>query len=1006
MRVSPVRLQRWGLVLFLGLVGWVRAEEPALRQLNDFWMAPVDERAAGLTYEYEVKVLYYDPAWSILLLQDESIAEYMWTRQPLPFRSGQRVRLRGRTQAPAEEFWIVDPEVEVLGEAEIEWTPINVRTADHRSLVNYPVEVEGLVEAHGFDGEDHLRLEMVCDGRRVRAWVLLDPLEPVPTLDGFVVRVRGVDAARFDAKGLNHAVDIFSPGLDAVTTVSLPPELPAFKMTAVPLAALFSGEATGPLKVQGRVVRIEDDGQAILRDETGQISLDTEQRLGSMLGQVVMAVGVPEVVGVDLRLREALVTPVESAENRVPEWRGARTRVLHRIAATALELSPEEAAKNHPVQLDGVVTWSSPHAMWYYLQDSSGGIGVYRANMAEPPPEPGRRIKVEGVTVLGDFAPMVQASQEGRLGEMALPRARRVTLEQALTGVEEAQLVEMTGYVHRARRDGAWARLEMTSTAGPMVARLPSEADVAPLVGAVISVRGVCAAITNEQRRLTGIELWVNDLAGVAVLDAGDTELGHMPTRSLAAVGRFSTAADLRRRIKVVGTVTHWDPAGWVHLEDEGHRLVVHTRQPEALAAGTRIEAAGFQGREAGRTVLRECIVKVVGQGTLDAPEVMVDLREVDPARDGRRVTVEGEVLERFRVGARSLLSLQQGSTVFECALRQTEAELGLPERGSRVRVTGVYEVTFDDRARPVGFRLLVDKVGAVTLLQPPRWWTRERVAVGAGIMIGGVLLALGWVWSLQRRVAVQAYEINEQIRRASQLETELQQALRLESLGTLAGSIAHDFNQKLSALMESLAGLLARENLTPAGRAKLEESRSSAIHARDLAARLLTFSKGGAAQRQPLDLLRLVTEELATFGLPANIHVTSRLANGCPPVLADPWQLKQILQNLLLNAVQAMPNGGGLTIEVSETVREESQSSILTPGHYAKLVVRDNGEGVSDRHLPQVFDPYFTTRAGAQGLGLAVVYTIVRRHGGWVTLTSKAMVGTEVTVWLPSAKS
>ncbi len=980
------------------------AQETPLRYLSDFWAAAEEDRAAGLDYRFEVDVLYYDAAWDIVQVQDETLAEYLMPLGPLPMASGQRVRLEGTTVPPGATFGIKDARVTVLGEAEVTWQPINVATANHRLLVNTPVEIAGVVESQGFDGADHLRLSMICDGLKATVWVMLDPLEPVPSFEGQLVTVRGVNASRFDGKGRVNAFDMFCPGLRHVTSHGPLAETARFNGTVSTVRTVLGAGGGSPVLVRGRIVRITDDNQVILRDETGQAVLETEQRAGQWLGETVLAAGVPEVDGVALRLKEVLMTPVESAENRSTEPARFQQRSLHRIAATALELSPEQAAKNHPVEFNGVVTWSHPRSMLFYLQDSSAGIGVYRASAIEPPPAPGRHIEVSGVTVMGDYAPTVQAARIQDLGEIGVPRPRRVTLEQALTGVEEGQWVEMTGFVHRAKRDGPWARLEMTSTAGAMVVRLPGDEEVADLVGSVVAVRGVCSALTNEQRRLTGIEIWANNLGAISVLETGDVDLATMPTRNLNEVGRFRTTADQRRRIKVAGTVLHWDPEGWVYLEDGDQRLIVQTRQSGTFPRGSRVEAAGFQGREGGRTVLRESVVRFVERGELPSPAVVGDISEVDPALDGRLVALTGEVVERFRAGGRVLLAVQDGRTVFECELLAASADRGLAEAGARVRVEGVYDVAYDDRTRPVGFRLLVDEAGQIEVLQPPAWWTRDRVMVMAGVMVGGVFLALGWVWTLQRRVGKQAYEINEQMRRAGQLEAELQQAMRLESLGTLAGGVAHDFNRQLSMIMDNLAGLLKDETLSREALTRVDNSREAAIRSRDLAHRLMTFAKGGEPKCQPTDLVRLVTETVGAFGLPKIIELHTRYANRCEPVKADPWQMKQLLQNLLLNAVQAMPHGGALTVEVEEELREESKASILAPGRYGVIVVRDNGEGIADRNLPQVFDPYFTTRDDAQGLGLAVVYTIARRHGGLVTLSSKAMLGTEVKVWIPVA--
>ena len=971
-----------------------------ITRLSDFWTATEEERDVGLEYRFEVDVLYYDSEWQILQVQDESLKEYALPDQGLPIKAGQRVVLTGRTRGTATSFELTQARYEIVGEAEIEWQPINVDEAPHASLIDHPVEVRGLVESQRFDGPGHLQLSMVCDGRRVNAWVLLDVTEPVPEFAGMMVTVRGVHAARIDALGKVTSLDMFSPGLAMVEVDGGLAGSALFERPAVAVQDLANLPVDQPAKIRGKVSKALDDGRLWVRGETGAVEVRTAQSGPFEVGQLVTVVGFPKVEGVEAAMIRALVMEDRIVGEAPVDGRG---RVLHRIAASVLELSPEQASRSHPVRLEGVVTWSDLRAMMFFVQDSSGGIGVYRSSATQSPPDPGRHVVVQGVTVMGAYSPMVQASQIEEQGDFVLPRPRGVTLEHALTGVEEAQWVEMSGYVHQVRRDGVWARVELTTPAGTLIARMSADDRVAELVGAVVKVRGVCSAVTDSERKLTGIELWVPGMDAVTLIDKSTEDLAAIPLRSLGDVGRFNTATDQRRRIKVEGTVLHWAPSGWVYLQDGDERLTVQTRQEEALVPGTRVVAAGFQGREGGRTVLREA--RLFGAGKVPLPEALAltDLREGQRDWDGRRVRLQGRVVERFRSGGVSKVALQNGRMVFECELVEPDAVDSLPEPGSEVEVEGVYTVVFDDRANPVGFRLLLNSASQITMLESPPWWTRDRIVVVAGLLVGSVGLVLGWVWSLQRRVSKQAYEINEQIRRATQLESELQQALRLESLGSLAGGIAHDFNSQLAVIMDHIAGLGAGERLSGEGRDRLEASRLSAMKARDLAHRLLTFAKGGAPRFESLDLVRLVTETVATFGRPENIPIAQRVVGACPPVWVDAGQMQQLVQNLLLNACQAMPRGGNLTVEIDEDVQSDAKASLLPPGHYVKLTVSDNGEGISDRSLPQVFDPYFTTRPGAQGLGLAVVYSIARRHGGRVSIHSKAMVGTTVEVWMPT---
>lgn len=235
------------------------------------------------------------------------------------------------------------------------------------------------------------------------------------------------------------------------------------------------------------------------------------------------------------------------------------------------------------------------------------------------------------------------------------------------------------------------------------------------------------------------------------------------------------------------------------------------------------------------------------------------------------------------------------------------------------------------------------------------------------------------------------------------QLESQLLRSQKLEAVGTLAGGIAHDFNNFLTTIMGNIT--LTKHHFRSTGEDKpyLHRAEQAALRAKDLTQQLLTFSKGGEPIKQPLDLKDLLKEssELAMAGSAIACHILSS------PYLwlieADPGQIGQVIQNLLINARQAMPHGGSISIQ-AENVHlsdpDQISSLPLAAGSYVKVTIIDQGIGIPNEHLAKIFDPYFSTKPQGHGLGLASTYAIMKKHAGHIVVESQVGVGTTFTLF------
>ena len=235
--------------------------------------------------------------------------------------------------------------------------------------------------------------------------------------------------------------------------------------------------------------------------------------------------------------------------------------------------------------------------------------------------------------------------------------------------------------------------------------------------------------------------------------------------------------------------------------------------------------------------------------------------------------------------------------------------------------------------------------------------------------------------------------------------EEELERASRLESVGILAGGIAHDFNNILTAIMGNITLAMIEAGQLATVERNLQEAERATLRARDLTQQLLTFAKGGDPVRAAV-LLPEIIREVSTFALHGSrVKCEFDLPPGLWPADADKGQLGRVVQNLVINAVQAMPEGGCIRIKaVNEAVTAEMQRP-LSPGDYVHIAVADTGTGIKPEHLSKIFDPYFTTKQQGSGLGLTTVYSIIRKHQGHVEVESELGRGTTFHFWLPALR-
>ncbi len=980
-----------------------RHAQRVLTNFDDILQMPEPEKSRTYQVKLDCAIFYFDPYWKVAWGRCAGVDGYLSLDAPsFPLKPGQQVLIEGQI-VPASGMKIQNVRTTLLAES----TPMEVLSTRGEigrteRFDKHLVTVEGYVDRQAVTDPHHLELDLVTEGLAVTVRLLLMEIATVPDMEGMLLNVKGAYSATIDASSAHPKVEVWVQGLQDIETKGSIAQDRQFELPATAIENLAALPPTRLVRVAG-VVRMQQAGKSLtIRDATGQLTLETAQTHPVQLGEQVEAIGYPRLDGTEWRLRDSLYRrQVNMAPALAPE------QSILRLADQLRELPPAEAARGYPVNLSGIVTWTNPAADFFFIRDGSGGVCVFQPPVRNREVLVGSKVTVTGVSGTGKFTPVVLATAIQVGSTIDLPEPKQVTLEQALTGIEEAQWVTMSGYVRAVTQDGPWARLELTTAAGEFSARLPWNNLRLALRHSVVRMRGVCTALTNGKRQLTGIQLFVPSGQYVEIEEAEPADPFTTAAQSIASLRQFGSLLASNRRVRVTGVVVQDAPGLRVQIQDGSECLLVLSHDAFPLVPGDRIEAVGLPGRENSRFELREAVYRRLSSGPEPLP---LEISAADPVNvewDGRLVRMNAMLLDLGAQEKGTRLIMQEGAVIFEALLDAPKSTL--PDNwvaGSRLALTGVYQIQFDEYKRPHTVQLQLRTLGDVRILSHAPWWTVARALTATAVLAVGIVLGFGWVVALRRRVRRQTGQIREQVEneKAARLEAALARASKLESLGVLAGGIAHDFNNLLTVVMGNLSLARLDPRIEPETVECLRESERAALRARDLTQQLITFAKGGEPMRAVTSLPEVVREatRFALHGSKARSEYD--FAPGLWSADIDKGQIGQVVHNIIINAAHAMPGGGVIRIALRNEEIAPGTRPAPTPGRYLHLTIADTGTGIEPEFLPRIFEPYFTTKARGSGLGLATVYSIIKKHQGHIEVESRPGAGTAFHLWLPAA--
>ncbi|HEV3438497.1 MAG TPA: response regulator, partial [Gemmata sp.] len=497
------------------------------------------------------------------------------------------------------------------------------------------------------------------------------------------------------------------------------------------------------------------------------------------------------------------------------------------------------------------------------------------------------------------------------------------------------------------------------------------------------------------------------------------TEEPQAPPRMIDHLLNFSPAPHPgSRRVKIAGVVTATPLPGMVTIQDETGGATVWTSPPRTdIPIGVRIEAYGLLRIEGRQISLTQAKVTILGTSPLPPAFPIDSSALISGMQHARLVRLEARV-EAFRaIPGWNVVVLADGVARFEAYAPGSPEENTFDqlELGSLVAVVGVSLDASPDGKAGGGPGLFLPSAKSLTFLEPPpqpptfpepTWWSATRVAYLCGGFLAVTLFGSGWLVILRHQVRKAAGEVKQQYEEKAKLERQLRQAAKLEAVGRLAGGIAHDFNNLLTVI-NGCAELLTDETSPEGGRLSelAGDIRQAGERAAALTGQLLTFSRKREVLVSAVNLNEVVTDTVRLLDrvIGETIHIETHLANNLPPVCGEPGLLHQVVMNLAVNAKDAMPGGGTLTLtttRITESVVSPAQrptGAAVPFRHFVRLSVTDTGMGMTDEVKARIFEPFFTTKevGTGTGLGLATVYGIIQTVRGKIRVDSAVGRGT-----------
>ncbi|HEX7362217.1 MAG TPA: response regulator [Bryobacteraceae bacterium] len=679
------------------------------------------------------------------------------------------------------------------------------------------------------------------------------------------------------------------------------------------------------------------------------------------------------------------------------------TRAVH-------TLSTKESERGYPVHFQAVVTYYDPYLDnrhgALFIHDSTGGVFV------DVPPNllfsahAGTLIDITGVTGPGDFAPVVMAGRIRVLGQSHLPaKALRVGRSEILTGAYDCRWVEIEGIVHDVHQAGHDVTFYIELRDGLVAATTvwQSGVDYRRLIDAKISVRGAAAEFFNRRRQIVGARFFFPSMRQVTVEEPAPPHPFASPVQPIDTLLQYNPKAAFGHRVHIQGRVTLQWPGRTVCIQDSKQGLCASAAQKAKLTPGEVVDMVGFPVADEYLPTLESATWRLAGAGAPVRATPITVKQALGGRYDSELVSIRGTLIARNRTATGPRLTLSAGPLLFAAVLPRTRNNRELPawRPGSELQVTGICSVTMDlgqsaihdSVVHPKSFRILLRSPEDVAVVKPASWWTAQHALIVLGIVLALALALLVWGEAQRRRVRHQTGIIGRQLEQAAALKEAAEAASRAKS--EFLANMSHEIRTPMNGVI-GMIELALDPDPSPEQAEYLAMAHHSAEALLKVINDILDFSKieAGHLDLDPIDfeLNDCIEETLRAFAprvSERSIELTGEVDPHAPAVIkADPVRLRQVLTNLLGNALK-FTSKGEIALRVTEEARSPGKTRL-------RFTVRDTGIGIPPDKQPVIFrafaqaDSSTTRNYGGTGLGLTISSRIVHAMGGKIWVESE----------------
>jgi PAS domain S-box-containing protein len=724
-----------------------------ITNINQIWTVPHDQANERYRIKTEVIVYFDDPEWGNASGECDGMPCWLPIfDSPHPFKAGERVAIDGVIVPEKERFIWSETQTRILQE-NVPLATITVTNLDENpnTVKDRLVSVEGLID-NEIDQGTHCTLIFLQGGVSAYAYVLKGTNASVPFKPGDIIRMTGVFNAQFDKGGKLSSLSLWAGSPANVKIIGSIDKDVRFDTPVTLSREIEYLYPDNVIHVAGVVHKYEAGQCVTIWDKAGQIVIQSKQTQPLRFGDVIEAVGHPYFVGVQACLHDAEYR-VATATNAAALLQGMATNAGPLcLAEQVRDLSLEDAARHLPVSIQGIVTWSHGDTPFAYVQDGSGGIRIVNPKWDDAgSAKPGTIVRVDGITEAGSFVPVVTNAFLRRGGWFDIGSGPFVTLEQALTGNEEGNWVEMQGFVRSITRTKGLVRFDLSTSSGEFQMWGPASQSYDWYKGSVIRVDGVCSASANRRHQMKEVQIWTPDINTDAHVEVpAPYDVFSAPFRRLANLRQFNVESTLNQRVRTSGIVVRAEPGRGISLQDGVDTVLALSDQTDPLQPGDRVEVVGFPGQQGQKFVLREAVYRRISSGPEPMPMPLSTTNSTDANLDGLLVEARGTLLNMVKKNGETRLLVQANGLTFEASLASSIGEnqkLQDLQLASQIAVKGVYEMQRDEYGRPLSFLLRLRSGKDIELIQEAPWWTPTRLLLG---LVGTVIVFLvALIWGL-----------------------------------------------------------------------------------------------------------------------------------------------------------------------------------------------------------------------------------------------------------------